>query len=83
MLAVWRSHWPRISLIGLLSLAAYTLVLGVYTFAPVSYAGAVREVSIVFAAFAGWRWLGEGFGALRAGGALAIFAGILLIALAH
>jgi drug/metabolite transporter (DMT)-like permease len=72
----------RIFAIGALSLAAYTLVLAAYAVAPVAYAGAIREVSVVFAAIIGWRWLGESFGPARIAGALAIFGGIFLIAVA-
>ena len=80
--AEWRTNWLRIILVGMLMLASYALVLQVYSFARVSYAGAVREISIVFAAFIGWRWLGEGFGAIRLVGAAVIFVGILIIAVA-
>lgn len=80
--AEWRTNWPRIILVGILSVASYGLVLYVYSFARVSYAGAVREISIVLAAFIGWRWLGEGFGHIRLIGAVLIFAGILVIAVA-
>jgi drug/metabolite transporter (DMT)-like permease len=75
-----RMEWPRIATIGIVCVLSYTIVLGVYSLAPVSYAGAIREVSIVFAALAGWRWLGEGFGWTRVTGAILIFGGILLIA---
>ena len=80
--AAWLAGWPKMTLIGLMSLAAYALVLIVYSFVPVSYAGAIREVSVVFAALAGWRWLGEGFGRRRLAGSAVIFAGIVIIALA-
>jgi drug/metabolite transporter (DMT)-like permease len=52
-----------------------------YHVAPVGYAGAIREVSVVLAALAGWLLLGEGFGAYRVAGASIVFAGILMIAL--
>jgi drug/metabolite transporter (DMT)-like permease len=78
----WRANWPRIALVGLLMMLAYGLVLLAYSRGHVSYAGAIREVSVVFAALIGWRWLGEGFGRARLAGALLIFAGILAIALA-
>jgi drug/metabolite transporter (DMT)-like permease len=39
LLAEWRNHWPRIVLVGPLTLASYGLVLFAYTFAPVAYAG--------------------------------------------
>lgn len=77
-----RLNWPRIVLVGLLSLGTYALVLTVYHMSRVSYAGAIREVSIVFGALAGWRFLGERFGVVRTVGAALIFCGILIIAVA-
>jgi drug/metabolite transporter (DMT)-like permease len=78
----WRTNWPRIILVGILSLLSYMLVLLAYSIARVSYAGSIREISVVFAALLGWRWLGEDFGMIRVIGAVFIFAGILVIALA-
>ena len=77
-----RTNWIGITLVGLFTLLAYILALKAYTIARVSYAGSVREISVVFAAFVGWRWLGESFGKIRLTGAMFIFAGILVIALA-
>ncbi len=82
IVAEWRSNWIRIVLVSIFTLLAYILVLKAYTITRVSYAGAVREISVVFAAFLGWRWLGEDFGAMRLIGAILIFAGILVIAIA-
>ncbi|MEO9027539.1 MAG: DMT family transporter [Ktedonobacteraceae bacterium] len=82
MLVEIRSNWRLILLAGILSFSTYMLVLLAYSFSPVSYGGAVREISIVIAAFVGWRWLGEGFGRARLLGAALIFVGILIIALA-
>ncbi|HEY7348727.1 MAG TPA: DMT family transporter [Ktedonobacterales bacterium] len=82
MLTEWRANWLRISLVGVLMMVTYLLVLYAYTQAQVNYAGAVREVSVVFGALAGWFWLNEGFGAQRAIGAVLIFGGILVIAVA-
>jgi drug/metabolite transporter (DMT)-like permease len=65
---------------GALTLLVYGLVLTAYTMAPLAYAGAIREVSVVFAALAGWLWLGESFGARRLAGAVTVFAGILVLA---
>jgi drug/metabolite transporter (DMT)-like permease len=76
---VGQAHWLESAAIGVLSLLAYMLVLIVYSFARVSYAGAVREMSIVLGALAGWLWLKEPFGLVRVVGALLIFAGILII----
>ena len=80
MLTELRCNWPRIIAVGVMTLAAYMLVLHVYSLGRVSYAGAVREVSIVFAALIGWLWLGEEFGIMRVIGSLFIFTGILVIA---
>jgi drug/metabolite transporter (DMT)-like permease len=82
LVAELRSQWPRILTVGVLNVLSYALVLFAYTRAPVAYAGAVREVSVVFAALAGWRWLGEPMGRLRLLGAMLICAGIGLIAIA-
>ena len=82
VVAEWRANWSRIVLVGVLTLVTYALVLQAYALGRVSYAGAVREISVVFAALVGWRWLGEGFGGWRVAGALLIFAGILVIAIA-
>ncbi|GEM_PF-1940682 len=72
-------QWRVIVSIGVLMLATYMLVLQAYAISTVSYVGAIREISIVLAAMAGWRWLGEGFGRLRMAGAVT-FCGVLAIA---
>jgi len=76
----WVASWPRIAAAGFLSALAYTLVLAAYKIAPVAYAGAVREVSVVLAALAGWLFLGEGLGARRTAGAVLVLAGIAILA---
>jgi drug/metabolite transporter (DMT)-like permease len=80
--ACWRAQAPRIILVGVLSPVAYLLVLRAYAISGVAYAGALREVSIVLAALAGWLLLKEPFGAVRVAGSCLIFAGILVIAVA-
>jgi drug/metabolite transporter (DMT)-like permease len=67
--------------VGILPSIPYFLILRVYAISGVSYAGALREVSIVFAAFAGRFLLGEPFGVTRLG-SLLIFASIVVIAVA-
>jgi drug/metabolite transporter (DMT)-like permease len=74
-----RARWLPAAAIGVLSLLAYMLVLIAYSYSPVSYAGAIREISIVFGALAGWLWLKEDFGSVRLAGAVVIFVGILTI----
>ena len=76
------AHWVRILAIGLLMISAYLLALAAYSMAPVSYAGAIREVSVVLGAMAGWRFLGERMGGWRLTGSVVIFCGILVIAIA-
>jgi drug/metabolite transporter (DMT)-like permease len=80
IMAEWRANWPRIIAVGGLLVLTYWLVLLAYSAGHIAYAGAIREISVVFAALLGWRWLGEGFGLARFSGALLIFAGILTIA---
>jgi drug/metabolite transporter (DMT)-like permease len=75
-------HKIRIVSIGLLTVSAYLLALAAYSMAKISYSGAIREVSVVMGALAGWLFLGEGLGRLRVIGSLVIFGGILVIALA-
>jgi drug/metabolite transporter (DMT)-like permease len=79
--AAWKG--PRIPLIltAVLGVTAYLLALIAYSFAPLSYSGAIREVSVVIGAFLGWQFLDETMGGTRVLGSAVIFAGILIIAL--
>jgi len=76
----WKTNWKTLIIVGVLMLLSYMLVLTAYSLGKVTYAGAVREVSVVFGAVLGSRLLGEGFGIGRTIGAALIFAGILVIA---
>ncbi len=71
----------RLLLIGALGVIAYLFALFAYSIAPVNYSEAIREVSVVMGAFAGWYFLGEKMGKIRILGAAVIFAGIVLIAI--
>jgi drug/metabolite transporter (DMT)-like permease len=77
-----KANWLPIIIVGIFTYLSYILVLKAYTLTRVSYAGAAREVSVVFAALLGWKLLHEEFGAARVAGAVCIFSGILVIALA-
>lgn len=79
--AAWNG--PRLPLIlaAALGVVAYLLALFAYTIAPVSYSGAIREMSVVIGAFLGWQFLGEKMGGMRVLGSVIIFAGILTIAI--
>jgi drug/metabolite transporter (DMT)-like permease len=76
----WNAGRVRFLVIGSLGVISYLIALAAYTFAPLSYSGAIREVSVVMGAFAGWQFLGERLGGTRLIGAAVIFAGILAIA---
>ena len=80
LIEVRRSQPARLFLIGLLGLIAYLFTLFAYSLAPVNYSEAIREVSLVMGAFAGWIFLGEKLGKIRLIGAAVIFVGIVLIA---
>jgi drug/metabolite transporter (DMT)-like permease len=70
----------RVPLAGVLGVLAYLMAVFAYSIAPLSYAGAVREVSVVFGALTGWWLLNERLGAIRVVGAFVIFGGIVMIA---
>ena len=78
---VWRMNRSYLLAGGVLGLVAYMLALFAYTFAPLSYSGAIREVSAVIGAFLGWRFLHEKMGGVRVIGAVIVFAGVMVIAL--
>lgn len=78
--AAWEENRLRLSVAGLLGICAYLFALAAYSIAPLNYSGAIREVSVVIGAFAGWKILGERLGPLRLVGAAIIFTGILIIA---
>jgi drug/metabolite transporter (DMT)-like permease len=80
-----REEWNKLGLLlsvmGLLGVLSYLTAVLAFAIAPLSYSGAIREVSVVFGAFAGWWLLKEKMGGMRVLGAIVIFAGILVIAL--
>lgn len=78
---VWIKKPGYVLLGGILGLVAYMLALFAYTIAPLSYSGAIREVSAVIGAFLGWRFLNEKMGGIRMLGAIIVFAGVMVIAI--
>ena len=69
-------------LAGFTTMAAYTLVLiAMRAGAPASYAGAVREISVVFGVGIGVWVLKERGAAMRLGGSLLVAAGVAAIGL--
>ena len=77
----WREHKRWAFGVALLSPVAYVLVLTALSFTPVSYVAPAREVSIVFGAFIGARFLKEADGPRRIWAAVAMAAGVIALAL--
>ena len=77
----WKVQPGRFLITGFLGVLAYMIALYAYSFAPISYSGAIREVSVVLGALVGWFFLKEKLGSVRMIGAFVIFSGILIIAL--
>ena len=69
-------------MIAVMTLVAYALVLRAFQIAPISYAGAAREVGIVFGPWRDGSFWASGFGRIRTVGAVLVFAGIGVLALA-
>jgi drug/metabolite transporter (DMT)-like permease len=78
---VWRSYRPQVLGAAFLTPLAYILVLVALSFTAVSAIAPAREVSVLFGVLLGRRLLGEGSLARRLGGAAAIVAGIVAVAL--
>jgi drug/metabolite transporter (DMT)-like permease len=76
----FRDQPARLILVGILAVIAYLSALFAYSIAPVNYSEAIREVSVVMGAFAGWYFLGEQMGKIRILGAIVLFVGIVMIA---
>lgn len=71
--------WRQYTGTGLASLVTYWMVLLAVRRAPVGYVTALRESSVVFATFLGWRYLKEGSGIRRIASALVIVAGLVTL----
>jgi drug/metabolite transporter (DMT)-like permease len=76
----WKNYKGYLLMGGALGLVAYMLALFAYTIAPLSYSGAIREVSAVMGAFLGWKFLKEEMGGIRLVGSVIVFAGVMVIA---
>jgi drug/metabolite transporter (DMT)-like permease len=79
--SAWNTSRISLTLAGILGVASYLAALYAYTISPLSYSGAIREVSVVIGAFLGWQFLGEKMGRTRVLGAAIIFTGILILAI--
>lgn len=79
MAALLRFHWRRLLVLGAASTLTYGLVQLAFERAPVGYVTALRESSVVIAAFVGWKRLGERAGARRLVASLVVAAGLVLL----
>ena len=77
-----RRRWPLAALGGTASIGSYAIALWAMTRAPVASVAALRETSVLFAVLLSSVLLKERFGLQRAGGALLIVAGVVMLRLA-
>jgi len=80
--AAMRADWRQYALTGAMSVAAYALVMAAVRRAPVGYVAALRESSVLVAAFVGWRYLGERDANRRVVAASVIVAGLVALVVA-
>jgi drug/metabolite transporter (DMT)-like permease len=74
-----RTSWRQFALTAVMSMVTYSLVLAAVRRAPVGYVAALRESSVVIAAFLGWRYLDERSMRRRSVAAAIILAGLVLL----
>ena len=80
--AQWRAHRGAILTVGLLSPAAYSLVLYALQIAPLSYVAPVREISMLIGTLLGARLLKEAVRPTQIAGAAIMLAGVTGLAFA-
>ena len=76
----WRRYRWHAVIVGMVSPLAYILVLYAVKLAPLSHVAPAREISMLFAAFLGGRFLGEGDRGQRVAGAVLMGLGVALLA---
>ena len=79
MKRVLSTHWRRLAMVAFASVLTYTLVQLAFKRAPVGYVTALRESSVVFAAFIGWKRLGEPVGRRRILATSLVAAGLIVL----
>ena len=79
MAAAMRLSWRRFTLMGVAALVTYAMVQLAFQRAAVGYVTALRESSVVIAAFAGNRLLGETAGARRMIASAVVLGGLILL----
>lgn len=74
-------YWRRGMGAGIFAMISYGIVLWAFTFAPIAYVSALREVSVLFAALIGVIFLKEPFRLNRIIAACFICAGVGILTL--
>jgi multidrug transporter EmrE-like cation transporter len=82
LLVVLRTEWRVWPITGTMAVLAYVLVMIAVRRAPVGYVAALRESSVLLAAFVGTRYLAEGDIRRRTASAAVILAGLVLLVVA-
>jgi drug/metabolite transporter (DMT)-like permease len=77
----WKLRWRAALVVAVLGPLGYVMVLYAVLLAPLSHVAPAREVSMLIAALAGGTLLGESDRWLRLGGAAAMAAGVVMLAL--
>ncbi|MGD9701105.1 MAG: hypothetical protein AB7V74_01710, partial [Acidimicrobiia bacterium] len=83
MVTAMRSNWRRFTAIGMAATVTYGMVQLAFQWAPVGYVTAIRESSVLLAAFAGWRMLGESAGVRRIVSSSIVVGGLVLLVAAR
>lgn len=78
-----RDHWREVLIVAVLSPLAYILILFALQLAPVAVVAPAREISVVFVGLAGWLLFKEPHPVQRLAGAVIVFGGIVLLAVAR
>lgn len=81
MVAELRNRWRPALAAGIAATATYGMVNVAWQYASVGYVTALRESSVVLAALAGWKYLGEGDHRRRLTAAGVVFCGLLVLVL--
>lgn len=81
MVAVLRLRWKPALAAGIAATATYGMVTVAWQHASVGYVTALRESSVILAALAGWKYLGEGDHRRRLTAAGVVFSGLLILVL--
>ncbi len=79
MAAMFRANWRRAFITGFATVVTYGMVLVAFKHAPIGYVTALRESSVVLAALAGWRLLGEGDHRRRLTAAVVVLCGLIVL----